>query len=108
MHLWSAAAKQVNKGRVEGQDRMSHTNEVIVTVLDGVSARANVRTVNACEKMKLMLYSGQYPLLVLTNNTLTSLPSLNRTTCLLTFHLFAFQSGLNQRSSIYFVTAACP
>lgn len=87
---------------------MSHMNEVIVTVLDSVSARADVRTVKACEKMKLMLYSGQYPLLVLTNNTLTSLPSLNRTTWLLTFHLFAFQSGLNQRSSVYFVTAACP
>lgn len=43
MHLWSAAAKQVNKGRVKGQDGMSHVNEVvIIIVLANVSVTGNI------------------------------------------------------------------
>lgn len=41
MHLWSTAAKQVNKGRVKGQDGMSHVNEVIIIVLATVSVTGN-------------------------------------------------------------------
>lgn len=39
---------------------MSHMNEVIVIVLDNISVGEISRTVKACEKMNLMLYSSSY------------------------------------------------
>lgn len=41
MHLWSTAAKQVNKGRVKGQNGMPHVNEVIIIVLGNISVTGN-------------------------------------------------------------------
>lgn len=41
MDLWTTAAKQVNKGRVEGHDGMPHVNEVIIIILDNISVMGN-------------------------------------------------------------------
>lgn len=49
MHLWSTAAKQVNKGWVEGHDGMPHVNEVII-VLDNISVTGNNHN---CQKFEI-------------------------------------------------------
>lgn len=43
MHLRSAAAQQVDKGRVEGHDGVPHVNEVIIIVLKDISVTGNNR-----------------------------------------------------------------
>lgn len=44
VHLWSTAAQQVDKSRVEGHDRVPHVNEIIIIVLDNISVIRNNHT----------------------------------------------------------------